>query len=257
MSSMPIPMPGGQNPTMGMQPAAGGVGTAGGGVFKIGPGGTPIPGGPNSSGNASNTTAVAASNPFVPTAAPSGTPIPMSTASNTPGTSIGSNGVVGSGTPGLGVASTGLQGSSVSGDPNNNLGKAENNLYGSGLGGALTGLLGSIGGVDSASLQNYVASLQPQEATAQANTNAALGSAGVSGNSSVTGIADANLQSQETAAIAGESAQLQQSGQQLEASILTGQEQAQAQATADSSPWAIFGDVVGGLGALGKGITGI
>jgi hypothetical protein len=133
-------------------------------------------------------------------------------------------------------------------DPNQSLlQKQETDIYGKGVGGEITSLLGSIGGVDSSSLQNYIASLQPQEAAAQANVNTQLGASGVSGNSSVAAIADSNLQSQETAAIAGESAQLQQSGQNLEASILTGQEQSAAQEVS-ASGWSVFGDVLGSIG---------
>jgi hypothetical protein len=120
------------------------------------------------------------------------------------------------------------------------------NIVGKGVGTDISDLLNSIGGVDSATLQEYAASLVPQEATAQANLNATLGAGGVSANSSVAAIGDANLQAQETAAIAGESAQLTQSGQNLEAQILEGLEPAAEKEVAES-PWDVFSNVVGGV----------
>ena len=87
-----------------------------------------------------------------------------------------------------------------------------NSIFGSGVGGDINSFLGSVSGTNSVVLQDYVKSLQPQMATAQAQTNAALGAGGVSANSSVAGIADANLNAQETASIAGESANLTESG---------------------------------------------
>ena len=133
--------------------------------------------------------------------------------------------------------------------------KQETDIYGKGVGGEISNLLGSIGGVDSSSLQNYVASLQPQMATASANLHSVEGAQGVSGNSSVAALGQANLQAQETSAIAGESAQLQQSGQQLEASILTGQQQQAAQEVAQSG-WSVFGDVLGAVGSDSGSIMG-
>jgi hypothetical protein len=126
----------------------------------------------------------------------------------------------------------------------------ESNIYGQGIGTDITNLLGSIGGTDSTTLQEYEQSLVPQEATAQANLNASLGAGGVSANSSVAALGDANLQAQETSAIAGETAQLTQSGQNLEASILTGQEQAAEQEVSESG-WSVFGQVLGDIGGLG------
>lgn len=122
-------------------------------------------------------------------------------------------------------------------------------IYGKGIGGDLNNLLNSIGGTDSATLQEYTASLVPQEATAKANLDASLGAGGVSANSSVAALGNANLQAQETAAIAGESAQLTQSGQNLEASILSGTEQAATAEVAESG-WNVFGQVAQDLGGL-------
>ena len=82
-----------------------------------------------------------------------------------------------------------------------------------------------------------------------------MGAQGVSGNSSVAALGDASLQAQETAAIAGETAQLRQSGQQLEAGILTGQQQQAAQEVA-SSGWQVFGNVLNSLGSDAAQVAG-
>ncbi len=95
-----------------------------------------------------------------------------------------------------------------------------NDIFGSGVGGQLSSFENSISGTDSVILQNYVKSLQPQMATQQAQTNAALGAGGVSANSSVAALADANLQSQEFASISGESANLTDQAMQTEAGLI-------------------------------------
>jgi len=221
MATSPIPM------TSGAQPSPGGVsGAPANGVAKTT--GTTVTASP----------ANATQNPFVP-------PTTTNTMPTQPGVGTpGANGAFNTPDTAFGPNSVGTGHDTTAG----NLNRQEQAIYGSGVGGAIDSLLNNISGVDSASLQSYIASLQPQEATAQASTNATLGAQGVSGNSSVAAIADSNLQAQETAAIAGESAQLQQSGQQLEAGILTGQEQAAAQETA-ASGWTVFGDVLGAIGS--------
>ena len=142
-------------------------------------------------------------------------------------------------------------GSTMNNNPNTQ--QQLSDIYGSGVGTDLTNLLGSIGGTNSATLQEYNQSLAPQEAVASANLDASLGAGGVSSNSSVAALGQANLQAQETAAIAGEDANLTQSGQSLEASILTGTEQAASQEVA-SSGWDVFGQVLSGIGADAGGI---
>ena len=134
----------------------------------------------------------------------------------------------------------------TSGGSGGDLGKQLTDIYGNGVGGALSSELGSMSGTDSAILQEYKASLAPQEATAQANVNAALGAGGVSSNSSVAAIADANLQAQETAAISGESAQLTEHDQDLTANIL-GSTMGAAEKETASSGWTVFGDVMGAI----------
>jgi hypothetical protein len=134
----------------------------------------------------------------------------------------------------------------TSGGSGGDLGKQLTDIYGSGVGGALSSELGSMSGTNSAILQEYKASLAPQMATAQANVNAALGAGGVSSNSSVAAIADANLQAQETAAISGESAQLTEHDQDLTANIL-GSTMGAAEKETASSGWTVFGDVMGAI----------
>lgn len=124
-------------------------------------------------------------------------------------------------------------------------------IFGTGVGGEISSYMNSISGTDSAILQDYVKSLQPQMATAQAQTNAALGAGGVSANSSVAGIADANLQSQEFASIAGESANLTDQAMQTESGMIEAQMGEAANYTAEQSalPWELAG---AGIGAAGK-----
>lgn len=135
------------------------------------------------------------------------------------------------------------------------LSKQLTDMYGKGVGGDLASLLSSIGGADSATLQEFIKSLAPEEATAQANVGASLGASGVDPNSSVAAIADANLQAQEFGTIANESANLTQSGQQLQAGVLGGMQQSAQQEVAQSG-WDVFGQVVGGLGNLAGDVVG-
>ncbi len=127
-----------------------------------------------------------------------------------------------------------------------------NDIFGSGVGGDINNFMGSIGGTNSVVLQDYIKSLQPQMATAQAQTNAALGAGGVSANSSVAGIADANLQAQEQASIAGESANLTESGLQMQESMIQGMEAPAENYTAEQSmmPWEIAGSALGAAGSI-------
>ncbi len=188
-------------------------------------GGPKLPGAvPTSALGASPT----ATNPLVPFGS-----TPTGSVATVPGATV----------PNVGGLST--TGANVAGDTGA-LSKQLIDIYGKGVGGSLESLLAGMSGTDSAILQQYIASLQPQEAKAQANVNASLGAGGVSANSSVAGIADASLQAQETAAIAGESANLTQSQEQLTAQILQGMQPA-AQKEVATSNWSIFGDVMGAI----------
>ena len=145
----------------------------------------------------------------------------------------------------------------TSGNSGGALGGQLTDIYGSGVGGALSSELGSMSGTNSAALQEYKASLAPQMATAQTNVNAALGAGGVSSNSSVAAIADSNLQAQETAAIAGQSAQLTEHDQDLTSNILGSTQEAAEKETATSG-WSILGEVTNSIaqdaGSIMKGV---
>ena len=125
-------------------------------------------------------------------------------------------------------------------------------IFGSGVSGMVGTYLSSLGGTDSAVLQEYISSLQPQMASAQAQTNAALGAGGVSADSSVAAIADANLQAQEQASIAGESAALTQNAEQIEASMIQSMlGPAENYQNAQSMmPWELAGSIIGAGGNI-------
>ena len=141
-------------------------------------------------------------------------------------------------------------------------------IYGKGIGGSLNYALQGMSGTDSAIFQQYLASMQPQMAKAQAQLTQGLGSMGVSGNSSVQGLAQADLQSQFLAQESGVNANLMQQQMQNTLGVLQGAQGAATQEVA-SSPWQDLGQVVNtianvagsagglmsGLGAL-KGIGG-
>ena len=183
-----------------------------------------IPGSPQIPG-----TPVSTTNPYVPP--PTATP--------------GAGGGLTPFNPGGGPASSASNGFITSGTDagQNALQKQLTDIYGQGTGASLFSLLNNMSGTDSTILQEYIKSLQPQMSTAQANTNAALGAGGVSANSSVAAIADSNLQSQEFASIASESANLTQSQEQLTSQILQGTEGASAKEVA-TSDWSVLGDVL-------------
>lgn len=129
-------------------------------------------------------------------------------------------------------------------------------IYG-GVGQQLGAFEGSIAGTDSAALQEFVQSLAPQEATAQANTNASLGAGGVSANSSVAAIADSNLQAQEFAAISGESEKLTENDQSLTANLIESTLPSAEKQVADSNPLNILGDVLGDVGSVVGDVMGL
>jgi hypothetical protein len=211
-------------------------------------GGGAVPIAVGASSTLQSPTQAAAANPLIPAGA---SPQPIATGVVTPGGNVPAAGLVPSSVSGqLSVPN--------SGSTSNNAGNSDKQLtdiYGQGIGGDINNLLNSIGGTDSATLQEFNQSLQPQEATAQANLNASLGAGGVSANSSVAALGNANLQAQEQATVAGEDAQLTQSGQNLEASILGGTEQA-AQAEVSQSWLTDLGDVAAGVGSLAGQVVG-
>ena len=183
-----------------------------------------------------NPTAAASTNPLVPSA-----------------TAITSNSVVPAATSTTSAAQL-TPGSANAIDPTayNQI----NDIYG-GTGQLFSSLLGSISGTNSASLQEFIQSLVPQEATAQANLNSALGASGVSANSTVAAIGDANLQSQEFATVSGEAEKLTQSQQDLEAQLIESIMPSAEKQVADSSPLAILGDVLGDVGSAASDVLGL
>lgn len=197
-------------------------------------------GGPKLPGAVANTVpgaSPAATNPLVPF----GT-TPTGSVPSAPGTSV----------PNVGGLTT--TGQNIAGDTGG-LQKQLVDIYGKGVGGAESSLLAGMSGTDSKILEEYIASLQPEMAKAQANVNASLGAGGVSANSSVQGLADASLQAQEFGAISAESAKLTQSQEQLTAELLQGF-QPSAQKEVATSNWTIFGDVMGSIAQDIGAITG-
>jgi hypothetical protein len=191
-------------------------------------------------------------NPGAGGATPAALPLPGATPATTTNAAATANPLVpATATTGAAPASSTVPSAAVS-SSNGEI----NDIFGSGVGGDINSFLGSISGTNSVVLQDYIKSLQPQMATAQAQTNAALGAGGVSANSSVAGIADADLQAQETASIAGESANLTESGLQMQESMIQGMEAPAENYTAEQSmmPWEIAG---AGIGAAGNVIKSI
>jgi hypothetical protein len=173
-------------------------------------------------------------NPYMPPS-PTGTggPIPLT---NLPG-GAGSGGPTSSAQNGF------ITPNSSYSSRQNDLSKQLTDIYGKGVGGSIFELLNNMSGTNSTILQEYIQSLQPQMATAQANTNAALGAGGVGANSSVEAIADSNLQAQEFSSIAGESASLTQSQEQMTLQTLMGMSKDASKEVA-SSGWGVLGDVL-------------
>ena len=135
-------------------------------------------------------------------------------------------------------------------DSGGKLGSQLTDIYGSGVGGSLDSLINSMSGTNSVVLQDYINSLVPQEAKAQSNLDMSLGAGGAGSNSSVAAIGNANLQAQETAAIAGESASLIKDQEHLTAEMLMGIAPTAAQQVSDSSALNVFGQVLGDVGSV-------
>jgi hypothetical protein len=125
----------------------------------------------------------------------------------------------------------------------NNLETQLVDIYGQGVGASEFNLINNMSGTDSVALQEYIQSLAPSEVTGQDNLNAALGAGGVSSNSSVAAIGNANLQAQEFSSIAGQAANLTLSQEELTAQLLQGFQGPAAQEVA-SSPWTVLAHVL-------------
>jgi hypothetical protein len=122
-------------------------------------------------------------------------------------------------------------------------------IYGQGVGGELAYIMENMGGEDSAMFQQYLASMAPAQASEVAGLQGSLAGAGVGGNSSVSAIANSNLQGQFNANAANADLGIMETGLQDTIGILTGTESDAAKETA-SSGWNVFGQVAGAVGSL-------
>jgi len=126
-------------------------------------------------------------------------------------------------------------------------------IYGKGVGGSLNYLLQNMSGTDSAIFQQYLSSMQPAIAQQKAALAQGLGAMGISGDSSVQGIAQSNLAAQIAAQESGVNANLMQQQLQDTMSILTGAAPS-AQKEVAQSGWTDFANVManitGDVGAL-------
>jgi hypothetical protein len=214
-TKVPYSNPGGNNQTT---PGAGGIQTVAAGPT--------VPG----------STVGSSVNPFLPggaTPAGSGMPQPIAAPSVPSGTSDGS------------LYNTDSHYSSGITD----IKKQLVDIYGKGIGGSLDEILKNMGGTDSAIFKQWLASMQPVEASERAGLNSTLGSMGVGPNSSVNAIAQSNLTSQFNAQAAQEDSQLMQTQLQDTIGILTGTEGDASKETA-SSGWDVFGKVAGAISSL-------
>lgn len=201
-------------------------------------------------------------NPLIPASGTPGITVPSQTVSAVPSTSstgITAGQVTGTGStsaaPGQTSAGTGFI---TSGTDNgmNALQKQYQDIYGQGTGDSLYTLLNSMSGTNSTILQEYIQGLQPQEAAASANLRAGLGAGGVSANSSVAALGEANLQAQEFATISNESANLTAHQEDLTANILQGTQSDSAREVA-SSGWDILGSVLQDAGSIAGNVLGV
>jgi hypothetical protein len=127
-----------------------------------------------------------------------------------------------------------------------NIGKQLTDMYGKGVGGMLDNLLKGMSGDDSAIFQQWLASMKPVEASERAGLQGTLASEGVSGNSSVSAIANSNLTGEFNAQAAGVNSQLMQSQLQDTLSILMGT-RGDASKEVASSGWGVFADVMNNI----------
>jgi hypothetical protein len=146
---------------------------------------------------------------------------------------------------------------STYGSGESNIAKQLIDIYGKGIGGGLDYLLQNMQGTDSAMLQQYFNSMQPYWAQERTQLGATLSPAGISGNSSVTGIAESNLAAQQNAQMSGFNSQLMMQQLQDTMGILQGT-QPDAVKQVATTPLNIFGNVMSQIGqdvsaALGGG----
>lgn len=186
------------------------------------------------------TAAASGQNPYL-----SGTPVssPVNTIPTNPSIPTGQGGTGGTGTD-TGSATYNPTSHYDSGQTDIN--KQLVDIFGKGVGGSLDYILKNMSGVDSQIFQQWLAGIKPVEASEQAALNQNLGSMGVSGNSSVSAIANANLQSNFNAQAAQENANLMTQNLQDTIGILTGMENPAAKEVA-SSGWTTFASVMNNI----------
>ena len=195
--------------------------------------------------------AASTSNPLIPSNLTPGSANPSGGNVSPMGTTAAPSGqesVPGSPSSGSSLVTTAQDGSQ------NALQKQLTDIYGQGVGSELMTLLGGMGSTNSASFQQFMASMAPEEASQRASLNTQLGNMGVSGNSTVAADANADLTSQFNAQAAGFNANLIQTQLQDTIGIVTGTEQSAQQEVA-SSGWDVFGQVMQSLGELGGQVT--
>lgn len=129
-------------------------------------------------------------------------------------------------------------------------------IYGA-AGSSLYEFMQKINGVESTTLQDYIKSLQPQFAKSDANLRSSLGAGGVSANSSVTALAQADLGAQEDALIAGKSADLLQSQESLQANLLESTLTDSRDQVSDSSGWNTFAQILNGVSGVAGSFMGL
>lgn len=149
-------------------------------------------------------------------------------------------------TAGVGNALYNTQSSQASGQTDIN--KQLTDILGKGVGGSLNNILQNLSGTDSAIFQQWLASQVPAEQQAESQMRQGLGAMGVGGNSSVAGLAEANLGAQFNAQAAGVNAQLMQNAIQTSTGILTGAQELAAQEVA-ASPTQVLGNVLSQVGS--------
>lgn len=147
------------------------------------------------------------------------------------------------------AAGTGLYNTASSqGSGETDISKQLRDIAGKGVGGSLNKLLSSLSGVDSQVFQQWLAAQVPAQASEEARMRGGLGAMGVSGNSSVMGLAEANLGAQFNAQAAAENAALMTQNIGTTTNVLQGMQGA-AEKEVASSGWQVFGNVLGQLGS--------
>jgi hypothetical protein len=162
------------------------------------------------------------------------------------------------------VAATGATGTppaSASGNPitqkqQTDLNRQLTDIYGSGTGSTLAGLIGDLGSNDSSYMQAYNAAMAKQTAEGVSTIGTSLGNAGISANSSASAIEKGDYLSGVTAQAGLQEQQLLQTQQQTEAGLLQGVQSDSAKETGTS--WLdTLGQVVGIAGDAVGAVTGL